>query len=177
MAVLNANLHNHPVPEITNVVFFDSNWSNFFPGASARRRLIGGGSRQQATPTPPVVRWCRLLRKRLNDPTELSVYRLVCRGTVEDNIANKSLQRKLLGDLRRDNIGGGSRPAGPDNGSRVWKIKRQTLEDLFFNSIHSVGDNGLFNSDLKVIQVFNPNQTWHNFKITNHTVKPGLEIM
>ena len=42
----------------------------------------------------------------------------------------------------------GGRKLG-DNGARVWKIKRQTLEDLF--SVHT-GDNGLFNTDLKVIE-------------------------
>lgn len=126
----------HPIPEVANVVFFDSNWNNF---------RSDGGSRGRS----PVASWCRHLRKRLNDPSELSVYRLACRGTVEDNISNKSLQRKLLGDLKGpgDSIASaGGRKLG-DNGSRVWKIKRQTLEDLF--SVHT-GDNGLFNTDIKV---------------------------
>ena len=126
----------HPIPEVANVVLFDSNWNNFRTESS------------KSSGRSPVASWCRHLRKRLNDPSELSVYRLACRGTVEDNISNKSLQKRLLRDIKRD---GGGRKLG-DNGARVWKIKRQTLEDLF--SVHT-GDNGLFNTDLKVRKLTN----------------------
>ena len=115
------------VPDISNVVFFDSNWNQNL-------------ARNCTDNVPPCVEWCHQLRKRLD--SELVIYRLVCQGTVEDSISSKVVQTKLLGDLRRDAA------SSPENGSRVWKIKRQTLEDLFFNSI---GDNGIFNADLKVI--------------------------
>lgn len=105
------------VPHVDNVVFFDSNWNNVVPVDS--------------------VRWCKQLSSRSQN---LTVYRLVCQGTVEDSISIKALQRRLL------NSGGEHLMVkGPENGSSVpmWKIKRQTLEALFNPHF---GDNGVISA-------------------------------
>ena len=102
--------------------------------------------------------------------SNLTVYRLVCEETVEDNISKKTLQQKLLGDIKlRNTMETGiketgesittGRSAGPENGS-FWKIKRQTLEDLLFNNQHPQalpigGDNGIFNSNAQSTDITN----------------------
>ena len=62
-------------------------------------------------------RWVRILKR--SSRSTLTLYRLVCEGSVESNLSRKALQEKLLIDLRRS----------PENGF-MWKIKKDTLDDL-----------------------------------------------
>ena len=98
-----------------------------------------------------------------NQPSNLKVCRLVCEETIEDSISKKTLQHKLLGDLKLkinnktvDSKGNAIEHADQNNLKTVnvasfLKIKRQTLEDLLFNNHHHRthplgGDNGIFSA-------------------------------
>lgn len=62
-------------------------------------------------------RWVRILKR--SSRSTLTLYRLVCEGSVESNLARKALQERLLIDLRKS----------PENGF-MWKVKKDTLDDL-----------------------------------------------
>ena len=166
---------------LNNVVFFDSNWNNTVNTNMAQRSTKAGNHPPNLA---PCLAWCRLLNHRmaflplLESPVQskaffsfsrqtpsLKVYRLVCEETVEDSISKKTLQQKLLGDLKLRNNNRTTATTGDvnesmidkidqsnfgtANASKFWKIKRQTLEDLLFNNQHPQslpigGDNGIF---------------------------------
>lgn len=166
---------------LSNVVFFDSNWNNTVNTNMVRCSTKAGN---HPSSLAPCLAWCRQLNHRmaflplLESPIQskaffsfprqtpsLKVYRLVCEETVEDNISKKTLQQKLLGDLKLRNnnrtttttgdVNEGiidkidQSTLGTGNASKFWKIKRQTLEDLLFNNQHPQalpigGDNGIF---------------------------------
>ena len=170
---------------LSNVVFFDSNWNNTVNTEINRNSTQTGDS---WTGIAPCLAWCRLLNQRLaflpllespiqskaffsfpNQPSNLKVYRLVCEETIEDSISKKTLQQKLLGDLKlkinnktadvKENT---IDPAQQNNlktanVSSFLKIKRQTLEDLLFNNQHpralpTGGDNGIFSTSSESTQ-------------------------
>lgn len=170
---------------LNNVVFFDSNWNNTVNTEINRNRTNKTGFRSSTL--APCLAWCRQLNHRMallpllespiqskaffsfpHQTSNLKVYRLVCEETVEDSISKKTLQQKLLVDLKLridqtreptdssvDKIDHSN--LSPGNGSSYWKIKRQTLEDLLFNNQHPQalpigGDNGIFNSKPETTQ-------------------------
>ena len=166
---------------LSHVVFFDSNWNNTVN--TRMNRINKKTTGYTPTSLAPCLAWCRQLSQRIaflpllksplqskaflplhQQTTNLTVYRLVCQETVEDSISKKTLQHKLLGDLKlrnknktldvNESIGEqiGSSSLGQENVSTYWKIKRQTLEDLLFNNQHPQalpigGDNGIFNTN------------------------------
>ena len=165
---------------LSHVVFFDSNWNNSVNPKIDRINKKNTGI-PMFTSLAPCLAWCRQLNQRMafvpittsqirskqftqfqQKTTYLKVYRLVCEDTVEDSISKKTLQQKLLGDLKvrnhnavnmNESTNEQSKPSylGNENVSTFWKIKRQTLEDLLFNNQHpqallTEGDNGIFNT-------------------------------
>eukprot|EP00095_Tigriopus_kingsejongensis_P005896 maker-scaffold1366_size45417-snap-gene-0.7 protein:Tk05896 transcript:maker-scaffold1366_size45417-snap-gene-0.7-mRNA-1 annotation:"helicase domino-like" len=102
-------------------------------------------------------RWCRLLKR--SSRQTLTVYRLMCEGTLEENLMNKSLQERLLIDLRKN----------PENGV-MWKIKKQTLDDLF---AISYGDNGIRSSFIPDYKILKPDYeeyvVEHDIFMGNHS--------
>ena len=151
---------------LSNVVFFDSNWNNTVTAAIDLSGKNGVG--HQISSLAPCLAWCRQLNQRMAflpllessiqsnaflsfscQTPNLRVYRLVCEDTVEDSISKKKLQQKLLGDLKlRNNNKAGdvsksivtdvaqSNLGDGNIPANFWKIKRQTLEDLLFNNQH-----------------------------------------
>ena len=105
---------------VNHVIFYDSPASDFSP--------LSCNS------------WCRLLAISTRD--NLRLIRLVCESSVEDSISRKSMQEKLMTDLRcadEDKEG-----QVRENGV-MWKLRKQTIEDLF--GIGVSGDNGIKNDD------------------------------
>lgn len=165
---------------LKNVVFFDSNWNNTINTETIPN--CGKQIRDCGTSIAPCLAWCRQLNQRLaflpllespiqskaffsfpNQPSNLKVCRLVCEETIEDSISKKTLQQKLLGDLKLkiNNTTADIKETKMDhvehnnlktaNVASLLKIKRQTLEDLLFNNQHhsalpTGGDNGIFNA-------------------------------
>ena len=168
-------------------MFFDSNWNNTVNTKINQINKKNTGY-ISSTSSAPCLAWCRQLNQRMaflpllkaslqpkafltfhQQTTNLTVYRLVCEETVEDSISKKTLQQKLLGDLKlrtnNKNVGvnesiiaqTGTSNLGQENVSTFWKIKRQTLEDLLFNNQHPHtlpigGDNGIFNTNLETTE-------------------------
>lgn len=112
------------MPSIDNVIFFDANWN------SNSEVSYENGNRASLN-VSPCLQWCRRLRSRKQ---QLKVFRLVCGGTVEDTISAKSIQERILCDIKIKE--------GPTNGSSVpvFTINRQTLEALLTPKF---GDNGI----------------------------------
>ena len=98
---------------------------------------------------PAAARWIKLLSMRTSlknnssnsnssissNSKGLTVTSLVCASTAEDNIGDCAMQDRIAADLRSGS-GGGVSPVTPttvggavQNGA-VWRVKRQTLEEL-----------------------------------------------
>ena len=78
-------------------------------------------------------RWCRILCK--NSRKNITIHRVVSEGTLEDNISRVSFQDKVATEMKREN-------------GIVWKIKKQTLEDLFGVTF---GDNGISREEVEKV--------------------------
>ena len=88
--------------------------------------------------------------------TKITIHRLVCSDSLEDNISRPALQAKVLSEMREcasnsspANINS-SEPAANANSEPkqhlLWRIKRRTLEDLFGCRF---GDNGIIDEEVR----------------------------
>ena len=86
--------------------------------------------------------------------SSLTVYRLICSGTVEDNILKVSslLPRTTEKDAAaaRDQQETAAAFAPEDNNGILWSVKRKMLESLFGmgKGVDEFGDNGIKREEL-----------------------------
>ena len=132
------------LPSIDNVIFFDANWNN-------NSQVSYENGNRASLNVSPCLQWCRRLRSQKH---QLKIFRLVCDGTVEDAISAKSIQDRILCDIKIKE--------GPTNGSSVpvFTINRQTLEALLTPKF---GENGII---AKVNE--NHESSWNDHKRVGH---------
>ena len=82
--------------------------------------------------------------------SSLTVYRLICSGTVEDNMVKVSSHLAMRGDRAAAEQPDPAALAADDNGI-LWSMKRKTLENLFGvkgKGGDEFGDNGIKREEL-----------------------------
>ena len=83
--------------------------------------------------------------------SSLTVYRLICSGTVEDNISKvSSLLPRTTSEKIGDHQENSSAFAPDDNNGILWSVKRKMLESLFGmgKGVDEFGDNGIKREEL-----------------------------